>query len=109
MLLEFWPMAPEKRVPMSIRISERLRDALLAKAQREGHRYPAAFAAHLLECAVMGQVGVLIPALGISEEDLEDMREALGDAPKGNNSAKVKALLDFYDAVVAQKGGVEHG
>lgn len=45
-------MLKTKRVALSVRVSEHARDALYRKAEREGHRYPAAFAAVLLERAV---------------------------------------------------------
>ncbi len=45
-------MLKAKRVALSVRVSEHARDALYRKAEREGHRYPAAFAAALLERAL---------------------------------------------------------
>ncbi len=45
-------MLKTKRVALSVRVSEHARDALYRKAEREGHRYPAALAAVLLERAV---------------------------------------------------------
>ncbi len=45
-------MLKTKRVALSVRVSGHARDALYRKAEREGHRYPLAFAAALLERAV---------------------------------------------------------
>lgn len=47
-------MLKTKRVALSVRVSEHARDALYRKAEREGHRYPLAFAASLLERALDG-------------------------------------------------------
>lgn len=46
-------MAGTKRVSLSLRVSEHARDALRDRAAREGHRYPLALAATLLEEAVV--------------------------------------------------------
>jgi hypothetical protein len=46
-------MPESKRVALSLRVSEHARDALRARATREGHRYPLAFAAALLERALV--------------------------------------------------------
>ena len=62
-------MLKTKRVALSVRVSEHARDALYRKAEREGHRYPAAFAAVLLERAVEAP-----PASGAASDWVSELR-----------------------------------
>ncbi len=74
-------MTTAKRVALSLTVSEHARDALKAKAAREGHRYPAALAASIVERAVMpGPLSVVAsaPALPlVTGKLLERWRDAV--------------------------------
>lgn len=65
-------MTTAKRVPLSLTLSGVARDALKAKAAREGHRYPAALAASIVERAVMPGPLSVVPNLPEVQTDMLD-------------------------------------
>ena len=65
-------MTTAKRVPLSLTLSGVARDALKAKAAREGHRYPAALAASIVERAVMPGPLAVVPNLPEVQTDMLD-------------------------------------
>ncbi len=70
-------MTTAKRVALSLTVSEHARDALKAKAAREGHRYPAALAATLLERSLAPGLSVVPSLPRVSTDMLARWRDAV--------------------------------
>lgn len=71
-------MVKTKRVALSLKVSEHARDALRAKADREGHRYPLTLAATLLERSLAAEEPPAVPTRPVWVFDIEALARVLG-------------------------------
>lgn len=71
-----------KLVPLSLNVPEHVKSDLTVRAEREGHRYPGVYAAHLLERALAGgppTPGGRIPMSPEVREAFDALEGAFGD------------------------------
>jgi hypothetical protein len=96
-----------KRLPLSLNIAPASKAALLARAEREGHRYPAVLAATLLERALRGADGETSADPGVAADVAKDLTacaqklRARGAVP----ADRVESLASALDELAGRLGG----
>lgn len=97
-----------KRLPLSLNIAPASKAALLARAEREGHRYPAVLAATLLERSLREEDG------GGASVDPDVVADVAARLATGAKNLRVKGALsregaeglaDLLDELAGRLGG----